>query len=76
MPLDAVVQHHARNGPLSINHFGQLPAVTVSFNLSLAISLGQAAAAGGRRHAEMRMPPTITANFQGTVKEFQSRSRT
>jgi HAE1 family hydrophobic/amphiphilic exporter-1 len=58
-------------GPLSINHFGQLPAVTVSFNLLPGFSLGQAADQVYKVIADMRMPPTVSANFQGTVKEFQ-----
>ena len=62
-------------GPLSINHFGQLPAVTVSFNLKPGYALGQAAEQVDSAVREMRMPSTITANFQGTVKEFQESFR-
>ena len=58
-------------GPLSINHFGQLPAVTISFNLKPGFSLGNAADQVKSAVQEMRMPPTISFNFQGTVKEFQ-----
>ncbi len=58
-------------GPLSVNHFGQLPAVTVSFNLKPGFSLGEAAEQVNDAVRELRMPPTISANFQGTVKEFQ-----
>src|SRR5206468_12794059 len=53
------------------NHFGQLPAVTIGFNLRPGVSLGQSAQAVDDAIREMRMPPTISANFQGTVKEFQ-----
>ena len=49
VPLDSVVRMKRPVGPLSINHFGQLPAVTISFNLKPGYSLGQAARAGGRR---------------------------
>ena len=58
-------------GPLSINHFGQLPAVTVSFNLAPGYSLGQAAEKVEETVREMGMPTNITTSFQGTVKEFQ-----
>ena len=71
IPLDAVVKMRRGVGPLSINHFGQLPAVTVSFNLKPGFSLGQAATAVDQVVRDMRMPASISANFQGTVKEFQ-----
>jgi HAE1 family hydrophobic/amphiphilic exporter-1 len=71
VPLDAVVKTHRTVGPLSVNHFGQLPAVTVSFNLKPGFSLGEAAQQVDKAVRELRMPPTISANFQGTVKEFQ-----
>jgi len=71
VPLDAVVKTHRTVGPLSVNHFGQLPAVTVSFNLKPGFSLGEAAQQVDKAVQDLRMPPTISANFQGTVKEFQ-----
>jgi HAE1 family hydrophobic/amphiphilic exporter-1 len=71
IPLDAVVKVSRSVGPLSINHFGQLPAVTISFNLEPGYSLGQAADRVNEIIREMRMPATISVNFQGTVKEFQ-----
>jgi HAE1 family hydrophobic/amphiphilic exporter-1 len=71
VPIDAVVGTSRTVGPLNINHFGQLPAVTVSFNLAPGFSLGQAAANVDDAIRELRMPPTISTNFQGTVKEFQ-----
>ncbi|MGO4885752.1 MAG: efflux RND transporter permease subunit, partial [Bryobacteraceae bacterium] len=71
VPLDAVVKLSRGVGPLTVNHFGQLPAVTVSFNLKPGYSLGQAAEQVKQTIQELRMPPTISVNFQGTVKEFQ-----
>jgi HAE1 family hydrophobic/amphiphilic exporter-1 len=71
VPLDTVVRMKRQTGPLNINHFGQLPAVTISFNLRPGFSLGQAAQAVDDSIREMRIPPTVSANFQGTVKEFQ-----
>jgi HAE1 family hydrophobic/amphiphilic exporter-1 len=71
VPLDALVKRHRTVGPLSVNHFGQLPAVTVAFNLKPGYSLGEAADAVMTAVRELRMPATIGVNFQGTVKEFQ-----
>jgi HAE1 family hydrophobic/amphiphilic exporter-1 len=71
VPLSQVVDISRTVGPLSINHFGQLPAVTVSFNLRPGFSLGDAAERVNEAVRELRMPATITTNFQGTVKEFQ-----
>jgi hydrophobic/amphiphilic exporter-1 (mainly G- bacteria), HAE1 family len=71
VPLDAVVKLSRTVGPLSVNHFGQLPAVTVSFNLRPGFSLGNAADEVKQAVQELRIPATISVNFQGTVKEFQ-----
>jgi HAE1 family hydrophobic/amphiphilic exporter-1 len=70
-PLDTVVKLSRAAGPLSVNHFGQLPAVTISFNLKPGFSLGDAAQNVKDALQELRIPPTISVNFQGTVKEFQ-----
>ncbi len=73
VPLDAVVKTKLQTGPLSINHFGQLPAVTISFNLRPGFSLGQAAQQVDnaiRRTAHSARPSA--PRFQGTVKEFQN----
>ena len=71
IPLNAVVTTRRTAGPLNVNHFGQLPAVTISFNLTAGASLGQATQSVENGIAEMRMPPTVSTSFQGTVKEFQ-----
>jgi len=71
VPLNTLVHLTRTVGPLSVNHFGQLPAVTLSFNLKPGYSLGQAADQVSDAVRELRMPATISANFQGTVKEFQ-----
>jgi HAE1 family hydrophobic/amphiphilic exporter-1 len=75
VPLESVVRMSRSVGPLSVNHFGQLPAVTISFNLAPGFSLGQAADRVNEAIREMRIPPTISATFQGTVKEFQKSFR-
>jgi len=71
VPLAEVVRLTRTVGPLTVNHFGQLPAVTVSFNLRPGFSLGDAAEQVNEAVSELRMPATINVNFQGTVKEFQ-----
>ena len=72
VPLDSVVRTSRQTGPLQINHFGQLPAVTIGFNLRPGFSLGQSAQAVDDAIRDLRMPATINTSFQGTVKEFQS----
>jgi hydrophobic/amphiphilic exporter-1 (mainly G- bacteria), HAE1 family len=72
VPLDAVVKMKQQTGPLTINHFGQLPAVTISFNLRPGFSLGQATQQVDNAIRDLRIPQTISTNFQGTVKEFQN----
>ncbi|HYP13265.1 MAG TPA: efflux RND transporter permease subunit, partial [Bryobacteraceae bacterium] len=71
VPLDAVVNYKRSLGPLTVSHFGQLPAVNISFNLQPGFSLGQAAEQVNRTIQDMGMPETIDSTFQGTVKEFQ-----
>jgi len=71
VPLDEVATVQRTVGPLSVNHFGQIPAATVSFNLQPGFSLGQAAERVNEAIRELRMPASVTTSFQGTVKEFQ-----
>ncbi len=59
-------------GPLAINHLGQLPAVTISFDLKPGVSLSQALAEIRRTTADMRMPATIIGTFQGAAQAFQA----
>jgi multidrug efflux pump subunit AcrB len=56
---------------LSINHQGQFPAVTLSFNLRPGVALGQAVDAINKVEADLRKPATLTATFQGTAQAFQ-----
>jgi len=60
VPLESVVKTKRETGPLQINHFGQLPAVTVSFNLRPGFSLGQTADAVDNVIRDLRMPGTIS----------------
>jgi hydrophobic/amphiphilic exporter-1 (mainly G- bacteria), HAE1 family len=57
--------------PLSISHQNQFPAVTISFNLALGASLGQATSAITRAQDELKLPPTISTSFQGNAQAFQ-----
>jgi len=57
---------------LSINHQGQFPAVTLSFNLGPGVALGDAVDAINKATASIRMPSTIAGSFQGTAQAFQS----
>jgi hydrophobic/amphiphilic exporter-1 (mainly G- bacteria), HAE1 family len=75
VPLESVVRMSRSVGPLSVNHFGQLPAVTISFNLAPGFSLGQAADRVNEAIRDLRIPPTVSTTFQGTVKEFQKSFR-
>ena len=72
VPLQAVAQIKRSVGPLTVNHFGQLPAVNVSFNLAPGVSLGTGVDAVNKMLADIRLPATLTANFQGQAQVFQS----
>jgi HAE1 family hydrophobic/amphiphilic exporter-1 len=72
VPLDAVATLTRSVGPLVISHTGQLPAVTVSFNLKPGVAIGEAVNAIGRVVDELRLPVTITGSFQGSAQAFAS----
>ncbi len=71
VPLSAVANISTGVGPLTINHLGQIPAVTISFNLKPGASLGQAVSDVNRTASEV-LPSSITTSFQGTAQAFQS----
>jgi HAE1 family hydrophobic/amphiphilic exporter-1 len=72
VPLRAVAKISRGVGPLTISHFGQLPAVTISFNLAPGRSLGPAVNNVERALTELRLPATLSANFQGSAQVFQA----
>jgi hydrophobic/amphiphilic exporter-1 (mainly G- bacteria), HAE1 family len=72
VPLNAVAKLTRSVGPLTVNHLGQLPAVTLSFNLKPGVSLGDAVEEIRGLERELRMPATLTTTFQGTAQAFQS----
>ena len=71
VPLNAVANLSRSVGPLSINHLGQLPAVTISFNLKAGVALGQGVDVVNRL-ALNTLPTTISSSFQGTAQAFES----
>jgi HAE1 family hydrophobic/amphiphilic exporter-1 len=73
VPLSAMTKYDTQHVTyLSINHQGQFPAVTLSFNLAPGAALGDAVNGINRVSAQMRLPATIAGNFQGTAQAFQS----
>ncbi|HEV8676998.1 MAG TPA: efflux RND transporter permease subunit [Methylomirabilota bacterium] len=75
VPLGSVATLRQGVGPLSVIHVGQLPAVTLSFNLAPGVSLGQAVARVQAVERQLRLPATVATSFQGTAQAFQSSVR-
>jgi HAE1 family hydrophobic/amphiphilic exporter-1 len=71
VPLSAVSKLTQSLGPLAVNHSGQLPSVTVSFNLQPGTSLGDAVNRV-EQVARQTLPSDLSANFEGTAQQFQS----
>jgi multidrug efflux pump len=72
VPLSAFTRLETSTVPLSINHQGQFPVVTISFNLAPGIALGDAVQAIDAAKAELGLPASIASGFQGTAKAFQA----
>ncbi len=75
VPLSAVTHFVRTVGPLQVNHQGQQPAVTISFNLAPNVSLGQAVDAIQKLERDQRLPASINTGFQGTAQVFQDSLR-
>jgi len=71
IPLAAIAHFGPSNTSLAVNHQGQFPATTISFNLAANVSLGQATLAIDAAEREIGFPATIHASFQGTAAAFQ-----
>jgi HAE1 family hydrophobic/amphiphilic exporter-1 len=71
VPLGTVARLTRTVGPLTVNHLGQLPAVTISFNLRPGVALGDAVTRIQEVERELRLPATLSTSFQGTVQAFQ-----
>ncbi|HEY6765098.1 MAG TPA: efflux RND transporter permease subunit, partial [Candidatus Sulfotelmatobacter sp.] len=72
VPMTAFTHVHAMNASLAISHQGQFPVVTLSFNLAPGASLGDATKQIQQAEAEIQLPPSIHASFQGTAAAFQN----
>jgi len=75
IPLNAVARLTRNLGPMSISHVGQLPSVTISFNLAPGVALGTAVEQVQKLQADLHLPATISASFQGSAQVFQSSSQ-
>ena len=72
VPLSSIATISERNAPLAINHIGQFPATTISFNLAPNASLGEAVKAIRAAEQEIALPASIQTNFQGAARAFQA----
>jgi len=71
VPLASFTHYQPSNTPLAVNHQGQFPSVTISFNLGEGVSLGEATQLIERANRELNLPTTVHASFQGTAAAFQ-----
>ena len=71
VPLESVAKIRQSTGPLQINHLQQLPAVTISFNLTPGVALGDAVAAIQKIERQSNLPVSVTSGFQGTAAVFR-----
>lgn len=72
VPLSAVTRYEPTNTLLLVNHQGQFPGVTLSFNMTPGVSLGEAVEAIEKSMREIGLPAGIQGSFQGTAKAFQA----
>ncbi|MBS0514514.1 MAG: efflux RND transporter permease subunit [Proteobacteria bacterium] len=72
VPLSAVARFDKSVGPATVSHLGQVPAVTLSFNLAPGVSLSQAVERMNAIVARLKLPDTIIGSFQGAAQAFQS----
>ncbi|MGO9177632.1 MAG: MdtB/MuxB family multidrug efflux RND transporter permease subunit [Desulfobaccales bacterium] len=71
VPLSAITRVKATSGPLLLDHQGQFPATTLSFNLAPGVSLGQAVQVMEETTKKLKLPAAILGSFQGTAQAFQ-----
>ncbi len=72
IPLDTVTRVSQSTQALTVNHQGQLPSVTISFNLQPGVSLGEAVDRIKELEREIRLPATLNTSLQGTAQAFQA----
>jgi multidrug efflux pump subunit AcrB len=75
VPLAAIARFAPATAALAVNHQGQFPAVTLSFNLAPGVALGNAVTAIEAAARDIGLPPSIHASFQGTAQAFQASLR-
>jgi multidrug efflux pump len=71
VPLSTIARYEPQRTALQVNHQGQYPAITLTFNLAPNVALGDAVTALEKMQREMNMPSAIHATFQGTAQAFQ-----
>jgi multidrug efflux pump len=71
VPLSAFTHYETTNAPLTVNHQGQFPAITFSFNLPPGVALGDAVTAVNQAEAEIGLPASLHGSFAGTAQAFQ-----
>ncbi len=76
VPLNAVAHYEPTTAPIAVNHQGQFPSVTISFNLIPGLSLSDAIQAIDQMEQAIKMPNTIHANFSGTMLAYQQSTST
>jgi hydrophobe/amphiphile efflux-1 (HAE1) family protein len=72
VPLTAVTRLSYGVGPLSVSHLGQLPSVTISFDLAPGVSLSQAIDSVRALTLDLQVPPTLSGSFSGTAQAFEA----
>ena len=72
VPLSAIAHYEPATAPLAVNHQGQFPSVTLSFNLAPGVALSDAVRAINQAEQSIGMPSTIHGSFSGTAQAFQS----
>jgi multidrug efflux pump len=72
VPLSAFTHFEEKQTALAINHQGQFPAVTISFNLAPGKSIGDAVTAVNTAKDELNLPPSVNAEFQGSARAFEA----
>ncbi len=71
VPLDAIAKVHEQTAPLEVDHLGQFPAVTVSFNLAKNVALGDAVKSIRQAEKDINIPASIMTSFQGAALAFE-----
>jgi len=72
VPLNTAATLTRRLGPLTVNHTGQFPSVTISFNLKPGVALGDAVAEIEKLTSDLHLPVTLNSSFQGVAQAFQA----